>query len=62
MADVQMTRMLESNNGFFNTPITACTQILIHSWVLKTKISALFPRLNFLGLVESVAQATACYA
>ena len=30
------------NDGFFNKPIVARTQILVHSWGPRTKISALF--------------------
>ena len=36
--------------AFLNTPITARTQILVHSWVPRTMISALFRRLYYPGL------------
>ena len=34
-----------SNDGFLNEPITAHTQILVHSWVPRTRISVLRRRL-----------------
>ena len=38
------------SNRFFNTPIMVRMQILVHSWVPRTKISALFHRCYYLGL------------
>ena len=34
----------QMNNEFFNRPIIACTEILLHSWGPRTRISALFRR------------------
>ena len=40
---------------FPKRPITARTQILVHRWGPKTKISALFSRQTYQSLVSSVA-------
>ena len=44
-----------SHKVFPNRPITARTQILVHRWGPKTKISALFSRQTYQSLVSSVA-------
>ena len=44
---------------FFNRPIIAHTQILVHRWRPRTRISVLFHKRINQSLVSSVAQTTA---
>ena len=47
------------NSVFFNKPIIAHTQILVHRWRPRTRISVLFHKRINQSLVSSVAQTTA---
>ena len=49
------------NNGFFNRPIMVHTQILVHRWRPRTRISSLACQQTYpWGLVSSVVQAIPC--
>ena len=51
------------NNGIFNKPIIAHTQILVHRWGPRTRVLALFHRCtNTKSLGSFVAQAILCQA